>query len=269
MSQIRVGELAYVSGWPIQAPLRRGLPEQPPLTFRAGRPGELDAWMAAGELDVAPVSTFEYLARRDFYRLVPNLSISAWGRLGSAILFSKRSFAQLSGAAIAVPEFGATSNQLVRGLLHRLFGVEATFEARDGSLADLLTHYDAALLIGDAAILAGRAESGLHRLDLGQAWWQMTHTPLVTSLWVTRWDLATEMSERLSALFLQAKADGLGNLAHWSAEAAARLGVPAAELEGYFSLLSYDYSPVHEQGIRLLEEEWREGDRPHSSPRIS
>lgn len=254
MSLIPVGELSYISGWPIHGPLHRGLSGAERLDVTLGRPGELDVAMAQGKLAAAPISSLEYLQRPERYELIPGLSISAWGRLGSATLFSRLSFGQLGGATVAVPAHGATSNALVDWLLQQMFGVQAQFVEHDAPVEELLSMYSAALVIGDDAVLANRLEWEAQRLDLGQAWWQITHTPLVTTVWAVQTDQATDAREFLQDLFGRAKQHGHAHLAEYAAEAALKLGMPAAELEGYFSMLNFDLSPVHEQGMGRLKD---------------
>jgi chorismate dehydratase len=254
VSSIAVGELSFISGWPVHRPLCSGLPGAERLVITMGRPGELDAAMARGELAAAPISSLEYFQRADRYELVPDLSISAWGRLGSATLFSQTPFAQLGGVDVAVPAYGATSNALVDWLLKQMFRVQAEFVEHDAPVGELLAAHPAALVIGDAAIQANRLDVGAHRLDLGQAWWQITHTPLVSTVWAMDAQQPEEVRAFLRDLFSRAKAAGQEKLGASVAEAAAKLDVPAAEIEGYFSLLNFDFSPVHQEGLGRLRD---------------
>jgi chorismate dehydratase len=253
-----IGELSFISGLPISWPFAHGrLPEHAGRRL-VGRPGELDAMMARGELAAAPISTLEYIRRRDRYNLVPNVSISAWGRLGSAVLFARGSFAKLGGTTIALPPQGGTSNALIQWLLHRMFGVQAQYVEAEGTLAEVLEQYPAALVIGDLAVQEARRDLGHTQLDLGEAWWHIMKTPCVTTVWAVQRSLPPEDQKALAALFTKAKEIGQAHLADVVAEAAARLDMPGPEVEAYYALLNYDLTPVHEQGIRLLAEDLAE-----------
>jgi chorismate dehydratase len=249
-----IGELAYISGLLVTYPLRQGLIETQGLQFVSGKPGELDRRMAEGSLAAGPISSLEYLKRPERYRRVEDLAISSWGRFGSAVLFSRVPFGKLSGQSIALPSGGATSNVLIQWLLARMFGVEAIYDVADGPLAELLTRHAAVLLIGDQAILEGRVESACLQLDLGEAWWQLQHTPLVQTIWVCQRSLPEGEQEKLIALFQQAKKIGMSHLPAIFSEAEQRLGLPVKEIEAYFALLNYDFAPVHEQSVILLGE---------------
>lgn len=253
-----IGELSYISGLPLSWPFDHGLLPEASVSRRTGLPGELDAWMADGTLDAAPISTLEYIRRRDRYELVPDLSISAWGRLGSAVLFSKSGFAKLGGQTIALPPHGATSNALIQWLLHRMFTVDATYVEREGSVSDLIDDHAAVLALGDAAVQEARRDHRLLQLDLGEAWWQIMHVPMVTTVWAVQTSLPADERQTLVDLFTQAKALGLAHQTEVVAEASLRLDVPCSEIEAYFALLTYELTPVHEQSIRLFADDLAE-----------
>ena len=253
-----IGELSYISGLPISWPLDHGELVVDGLRRVTGRPGELDAMMASGELDAGPISTLEYIRRRDRYHLVPDVSVSAWGRLGSATLFSKGSFAKLHGETIVMPPFGATANALIQWLLHRMFSIKAQYVEAEGTLEELMDRYPAALVIGDRAVQDARRGERYQQLDLGEAWWQIMHTPVVTSVWAVQKSLPEADQQALADLFTRAKAIGQAHHAAVVAEASARIDVPLPEVEAYYALLNYELTPVHETSIRLLAEDLAE-----------
>lgn len=253
-----IGELNFISGLPISWPFDHGPLDAGGARRVDGRPGELDELMARGELDGGPISTLEYIRRRDRYNLVPNVSVSAWGRVGSAVLFSRGSFAKLGGETIALPPYGGTANALIQWLLHRMFGVQAQYVEVEGSLEELLDRYPAALVIGDRAVQDARRDEKHLQLDLGEAWWQIMHTPVVMSVWAVQRSLPEADQRALAELFTHAKEVGMQHLPEIVAEASARLAVPSSEVEAYYALLNYDLTPVHEQSIRLLAEDLAE-----------
>ena len=254
---VEIGQLAYISGLPISHAFTQGLLADAPASVFL-LPDELDARMAAGTLVAGPISSLEYLRNSERYTLVKDMSIGSWGRLGSSILFSKVPFARLEGAPVALPTHGATANALVRWLLDKVFGVTPAFTQVEGSLDALLETHTAALLIGDQAILDARTERDLHRLDMGEAWWQAMHTPFVHTVWVTQAELPRPERDRLAGLFRQAKELGKTHHAAIVAEASARLGLPEPEVEAYFALLNYDMTGAHMQGLGLFADQLEE-----------
>ena len=71
---IRIGEITYANSVPIFAALRKmGLAD--PYEFIPGEPAELNRMLYAGEIDLAPCSSFEYGLHPTEYFLIPDLSI--------------------------------------------------------------------------------------------------------------------------------------------------------------------------------------------------
>lgn len=249
-----VGELGFISGLPVSLPLVRGWVDAPELDVFTGMPGELDARMRSGELVAGPVSSLEFIRRQYRYTLVPDLSISSWGRFASAVLFSKGSLGRLTGKTVALPPQGATSNVLAQWFLRKTFGSEPEFVEAEGSLEELLAAQDAALVIGDQALLESRKEHDYVTLDLGEGWWQLMKTPMVQTVWVVQKSLPVEDQQQLIAMYTAAKTEGLARQEEVQAEAAARLGISASEIAGYYGLINYDLAPVHMQSLSLFRD---------------
>lgn len=249
----RLGHLGFISGLPIRQAFEQGWAQAPEgSSWRVGWPGELDAWMAAGELDAAPISSLEFNRRPGAYTPIAELAISSWGRLGSALFFSKQPFARLGDQAVALPKHGATSNALVVWLLAKTFGAQVRPEEVAAPLDALLESHSAALVIGDEAILEARKDRSLHCLDLGESWWRLMHTPLVHTIWAVRSELPEQDREAIAAAFAQAKAAAHDRMAEVSAEAGRLLGLSTPEAEAYFALLTYDFAPMHRAALDAM-----------------
>lgn len=260
-----IGELSFISGLPISLPIDKGLVGAPEVQASTGLPGELDERMARGELAAGPVSSLEYIRHRDRYVLVPDLSISSWGRFASAVVFSKGSFGRLTGKTVALPHGGATSNVLTQWFLRKTFGSEATFVEAEGSVEQLLESHDAALVIGDQALVESRKPHDYLTLDLGEAWWQLMKTPMVQTVWVVQKTLPEADQQALIGLYTRAKELGRERHADVVAEAGARLGISDSEIEAYYALLNYDLAPVHMQSLTLFTNYLQEVTRVHGT----
>lgn len=249
-----IGELGFISGLPISLPITRGWITAPEVEVVTALPGELDVRMKSGELAAGPISSLEYIRRGYRYTLVPDLSISSWGRFASAVLFSKGSLGRLSGKTVALPRLGATSNVLAQWFLRKTFGSEPLFIEADGTLDELLQTHDAALIIGDQALLEARKPHDYLTLDLGEGWWQLMKTPMVQTVWVCQKSLPQADQDALLAMFAAAKAAAAAHRDEVIAEAMKRVPIPAEELEAYYGLLNYDLAPVHMQSLNLFRD---------------
>ena len=85
------------------------------------------------------------------HSIVPGLAIASRGPVASVALYTKRPIADVR--SIAMDTSSRTSVALVRVLCARLFRIQPSIEARGPDLNEMLEHCDAALIIGDNALL--------------------------------------------------------------------------------------------------------------------
>jgi chorismate dehydratase len=95
--------------------------------------------------------------------------------------------------SIALDTSSRTSVALVQVLCSRVFGIAPSLESRGPDVDRMLAHADAALIIGDIALLtdAGRAsvdgrDVDVEKIDLGEAWTTHTGLPFVYAFWAGR-----------------------------------------------------------------------------------
>jgi chorismate dehydratase len=139
-------------------------------------PSALCAQLAAATLDVALVSSFEFL-RNPIYRIVDTVSISSDGPVYSVVLAYRGKLADVK--EIALDPASQTSGNLLRCLLD-----EISLTPRIVSTA---SKESAKLLIGDQAIRFRQRFTGdFHFWDLGEQWRQAVRLPFVYALWLIR-----------------------------------------------------------------------------------
>ena len=219
-----------------------------------GTPAELNALMRRGEVDLGSISAMEYgRAFRD-YLLLPDLSISSKGAVGSVLLFSRVPFSRLDGRRIRVSAASASGAALVKVLMAELFEVQPRYQP--GQLAGVpLADVAAVMAIGDEALRLKAAGTMPFELDLGQAWQELTGLPFVFGVWAVRRDFAEaqpEATATLHRLLLRSRDWGLGSLAELSRIAAASFSMTPAQILAYFHQLNYSLDPEHEEGLADL-----------------
>ena len=139
-------------------------------------PSALCTQLARGELDVALVSSFEFL-RNPIYRIVDGVSISSDGPVYSVVVAHHGEFAELN--EITLDPAAETSGNLLRCLLGEL---NLKPEIRSASFPE-----SARLLIGDQAIRFRRQHgSDFYFWDLGEHWKKVRGLPFVYALWLVR-----------------------------------------------------------------------------------
>jgi chorismate dehydratase len=194
MSPIRLGAVSYLNA----RPLVFGLEESQRFCVRYDVPSECARRLHADDIDVGLIPSIEYL-RGDAYRIVPDLAIASNGPVASVALYTTRPIGDVR--TIVMDTSSRTSVALVRVLCARLFRIQPAIDALPPDLHAMLEHADAALLIGDNALLTDGARLQpnaretpvdaprrpvVEKIDLGDVWTRMTGLPFVWAFWAGR-----------------------------------------------------------------------------------
>lgn len=161
-------------------------------------PATLCRQLARGDLDIALVSSFEFV-RNPIYRIVDDVSISSDGPVYSVIV-AYREEAPLP--EIELDPASQTSVVLLRYLVTERGEIFRSVEAGSDLLAPL-EHGRSRLLIGDQAIRFRQKYAETYRYwDLGEEWKGLTRLPFVYALWLVRPEIsgAGEVGQQLRAL---------------------------------------------------------------------
>ena len=177
MISVRLGAVGYLNA----RPLVYGLERSRRFSLRYDLPSECARLLQAGEIDLGLVPSIEYL-RDDAYRIVPDLAITSHGPVTSVALYTRCPIRDVR--SIVIDAGSRTSVALVRVLCARLFHIQPAIEAQAPDLTVMLGRGDAALIIGDNALLWN--PDGIAKIDLGAAWTLMTGLPFVWAFWMGR-----------------------------------------------------------------------------------
>jgi chorismate dehydratase len=250
IAKARVGRIAYLNVLPIYFALEQIFGENGFHLVR-GTPAELNALMRRGEVDLGSISAMEFGRSYRDYLLLPDLSISSRGAVGSVLLFSRVPFSRLDGRTIRVSAASASGAALVKILLAELFGVQPRYQ--QGQLADAPPgKCTAVMAIGDEALRLSAAGIMPFELDLGQAWQELTGLPFVFGVWAVRRDFAAAQpgaTAALHRLLLRSRDWGLGSLAELSRMASPLFNMSPGQILAYFRQLNYSLDPEHEEGL--------------------
>lgn len=228
-----------------------------PVVFRRGVPSELNRALAAGEIDLAPISAFTAAELADQVAILPDLSIATIGAVKTVLLFSWMADPrELDGVRIALSNESATSVELVKILAERFWRVQPRYTTEAQDLGQMLRRASAALLIGDDALvesahrreMPGRGQP--YVFDLGDEWLKWTGLPFVFALWAARREALPMIREMgvVEALY-ESKAEGLAHIPEIAQAYAPRLGLPIGVLTKYLHDLRYDLRPRDRAGL--------------------
>ncbi len=247
---LRCSRMQYVNDLPIYGGVDAGVVEYPG-TLVADVPARLNAMMRSGELDMGPVSAFEYAAGAQRYALLPDLCIGARDEIVSVLLISGMPPALLDGAKIATTGESASGRSLLAILLERRYGVRAQFVQTD----DPLEHARAgepAMVIGDCAIDAAFEFASEQVYDLGSLWRDWTGEQSVTAVWVARREIFERRLEEVRAC-LHALTDayswGRANRDRVIAQAQSLKPRPAGFYEIYYGKLNFTFHSAAQRGL--------------------
>jgi Predicted periplasmic solute-binding protein len=227
--------------------------EHPLLEFVTAEPTGHNAMLADGRIDIAPISAFSYGQHWREYGILPNLSVSTRGRVGSILLFSKVPLKDLDGLTVALTDMSATSVNLTKILLHNFYEVFPQYLTMESNLQKMFEKADAALLIADAAIQAALKHPACYIYDLGEEWFQHTGCSMTYAVWAFPKKLITEREEELKILYrllLDAKNKALSNMAEINKTCQAMLGASTDFWKGYFDQFKYDLDSNLRTGLR-------------------
>ena len=277
MNALRIGCVKYLNA----RPLISGWPGE----VEFDHPSALCQRLANGELDVALVSSFEFL-RNPIYQIIDGISISSDGPVYSVVVAHCGEFSNVE--EIALDPASQTSVNLLRCLLAELDlkprlirnmdlqsvrpaglepaasppvqpaeskGAENISAGRTGNMP-MFPAVTARLLIGDQAIRFRQEHAGKFQFwDLGEQWKKFTGLPFVYALWLVRPEVtdAGTIAQRLRRL----RDKNLANLDDLIAEAVAGVGEPgyrkmtAEFVDRYFRKhLRFSFGEREKQGLQ-------------------
>ena len=180
MNSLRVGCVKYLNA----RPLVRGWEGN----VEFDHPSALCERLAKGQLDVALVSSFEFL-RNPIYQIVDGVSISSDGPVYSVVVAHRGELSDIE--EIELDPASKTAVSLLRCLLAELGSTTRLTSCAPENAGSS----QARLIIGDQAISFRQTHADEFRFwDLGEQWTKLTGLPFVYALWLIRPEVADAKS---------------------------------------------------------------------------
>lgn len=183
--------------------------------------------------------------------IIPDIAIASKNTVRSILLISKVPLERIRN--VATDDSSRTSAALVEIFLRKFVGVNPAFRRQKAVLGEMLKWHDAALLIGDPALLA-RTE-GYYVYDLAEQWRRWTGRPFVFAFWAVRKSSLAGLSPDidLARIFQQSKLHGLAHLEEIVSQWSTRLNLPAPLVLEYLTQ-NIDFSLDREnlEGLQLF-----------------
>jgi chorismate dehydratase len=178
MAKYRVGAVGYLNTTPLVWGMMHG-PQRGLVELSLANPAICAQQVEDGTTQIGLVPVAE--VARQGLEIVPGVGIACLGAVRSILLFSRLPWAEVR--TLAADTSSRTSVQLARVILRESFGVEPEITAYKPELTTMMQQADAALIIGDPALLIDPQQSGYQWLDLGEEWFNLTKLPMVFAVW--------------------------------------------------------------------------------------
>jgi chorismate dehydratase len=262
VDQVRIGMVNYINVAPIYEPWkRRGVRDN--WQVAEAPPAILNRMLAAGELDLGFVSCIEYARHPWLYRILPDLSISANGPVGSVFLFSRTPLKKLDDQLVLLSSESETSVLLTKVVLEEFFGVKpcyATGEVR----GQHRQRCEALLAIGDEALRLKEDGEFAFQFDLGEIWKKHTGLPFVFAVCAVREDFCLRQPLQLATVYqrlCECRDEGRSRLRDICTIAAPRIPMEVNDCFAYLKGIEYDLGEEKQEAlVRFFSSLARRGD---------
>jgi chorismate dehydratase len=201
--------------------------------------------LSSGAADAALVPVIEY-QRIPGVAIVPDVCVGSRSAVRSVVIASRLNNLK-KVRRVALDDSSRTSVALVKIIFREFLGFEPEWETSPPDLKLMLTHADAALIIGDPAMKIPRDQ--LRVFDLATLWHDYTGLGFVFAMWMAR----VSNAEAVRAIdFAGARDEGLANLDAIAAQYANQIALAAEEIKIYLTRnIVFRMDEEMKQGLQL------------------
>lgn len=215
-------------------------------------PKKLNQMLLEGKLDVSLSSSVLYAKEYDKFLILPDLSISAVGKVKSVILYHKEPLENLDHKSIGITPETESSFNLLKILLEDFFKLNPRYVLLSKTWKELKEdekeRLDGYLAIGDEALLLQYENKEYFITDLAELWLKCTNFPFVFALFIVKKEVVPYHKKLLKELCMAlyySKARALSNLKEIVEKS--YLNLPKEFVYKYLTHLEYDFSGLKQR----------------------
>ncbi len=249
----RIGMVKYLNTAPIHEKWKSTV-ENDQWQMIEAAPAVLNKQLAEGQIDLGFVSSYEYAAHPNKYKILSGLSISANGAVGSVFLFSHVPMEHLDGVPVLLSSQSETSVSLVKIILEDFHHVRPEYVTGD-VLAAGDRSYEAILAIGDDALRLVDKATYLYQFDLGDIWKRETGLPFVFAVCAVREDFCESHPEMLIEIhreLLRCRDEGKDDLKAICQLSAPRIPMSEKRCYEYLSAIEHDLNAQKRKALETF-----------------
>jgi chorismate dehydratase len=226
--------------------------DHPPLAVPLATRYDIESMMPAqcaerlakgtADLGLVPITAF---AQSNDLRMVPGCAIASKGAIRSLLLIVPLTTGLERVRSIAADTSSRATQAYVQIMVQHFWKIPAAFVQHAPDLDAMLAACDAALLIGDPALLALEDRTARQRrtgeellyLDLGAEWHKLTGLPWISAVWGVREESLGSVAERdqLVSDLLASRDAGLAHIDDLADEWVMHMELPRATIHAYLS----------------------------------
>ncbi len=249
---LKVGKIEYINVLPIYFGFIKKL-DNFNHKFIEAVPSELNQMLRHGEIDISPISSYEFITNSRKYYLFPDFSISSLTKVKSVLFFSKVPIRQLHKKDVWLTKSSMTSRAFIEYLLSENYGIEPNYHyysMKEGNLPKTAT---SVLAIGDDAFQLLKQKNFRFTYDLGKEWYKINKLPFVFAVWGVRKETFENYPKKVRDIFEAFKKSreyGLENLEKIASIYSKKVGLSKEECLAYYKYLNYNLTPDHIESLR-------------------
>lgn len=243
-NELKIGRISYINVDPVYYQFDHE-PMPPGMEVISRPPAVLNKMLVDRELDISSVSASAFARHSDQWMILPDLSISCYGKVLSVLLVSRHPLEELQDQTVLLTDESATAVDLLK-LIFSLKGIRPGFKTgKVKTPAELGNVSDAGLVIGDAALKHRWEDSFAYVWDLCEIWNELTGLPFVFAVWAVRKSYARQYPDRVLTVLERLKTSkelGLRNLSDIVRLSSKKIGIDPDLCRTYYNSMYYSMS---------------------------
>ena len=242
----KLGVVSFLNALPLYATLRG----RKDICVVEALPSRLADGLQNGDYDAALMPVVDHL-RGVGVALLGDAIVGATGRVWSVAIFSKVPMSEVQ--TIALDTSSHSSVALTNIVARDFYGLNPRFIHHAPDLTQMLARADAALLIGDPALVAVQNPGALHVTDLASEWHKFTGLSFIFAAWSARAGLEPEKRDQLTAILNCARDEGKRHIPQIVAAETLPSQLSPAVVEEYLSdIIEHRRTPAHSAGLEMF-----------------
>lgn len=239
-----LGDVPFINSKPLFYALERELiPHQ--FLIENHPPHILSKLLSEKKIDLGLIPVVE-LVKTGGYKVIPDISISSFGKVDSVLLISRKEIGDIEKVALDMRS--QSSSSLIRVIFNSFYGMHPDYVVKDHK-QNFFEGVDAGMIIGDAGLQYLCPNDDEYIIyDLGEIWTKKTGLPFVYAVLAVNREV--ELKEN-AELFVESKKIGKQKIDEICKNEHERIGIDFELCKNYISnRIRYDLGSPEEEGIR-------------------